>query len=63
MPCYWPGSSTEKSFKNISEITGSGLRTVRRIIKSWKNMEPSTILRRMCGRKSILNDRDRRSLK
>ncbi len=45
----------KKTFKEIAEATKIDLRTVQRIIKNWKDSgEPSS---------TILNDRDRRSLK
>ena len=44
--------------KGIVEISGIGLRTVQRIIKRWKDGGEDTSSRKMCGRKSILNERE-----
>lgn len=53
----------EKTSKEIAETTKIGLRTVQRIIKNWKDSGDPSSSRKKCGRKKILNDRDRRSLK
>ena len=49
--------------KEITAISGVALRTVQRIIKRWKDGGEATCSRTRCGRKSILDERDRRSLK
>ena len=49
----------EKTSKEIVETTKIVLRTVQRIIKTWKdNGEPSSS-RKKCGQNKILNDGDR----
>lgn len=53
----------KKTTKEISETTGINLRTVQRIIKEWKDSGECSSSRDNCGRKKILSDRDRRSLK
>jgi len=53
----------EKTSKEIAETTKIGLRTVQRIIEIWKDSGEPSSLREKCGRKKILTDRDRRSLK
>ena len=53
----------EKASKEIAETTKIGLRTVQRIIKNWKDSGDPLHSRKKYGRKKILNDRDRRSLK
>ncbi len=52
----------KKTSKEIAETTKTGLRTVQRIIKNWKDSGEPSSLRKKCGRKKILIDRDRRSL-
>ena len=51
------------SSKEISEITGKGVRCVQRIIKAWNDGELATTSRERCGRHRILTDRDRRAVK
>ena len=53
----------EKTSKEISETTKIGLRAVQRIIKNWKDSGEPSSSRKKCGRKKILIDCDRRSLK
>lgn len=53
----------KKTTKEIAETTKIGLRTVQHIIKTWKDSGEPSSSRKKCGRKKILNDRDRRSLK
>ncbi len=49
--------------KTSKEIAETGLRTVQRIIKNWKDSGEPSSSRKKCGRKKILIDRGRRSLK
>ncbi|GBM58442.1 hypothetical protein AVEN_269132-1 [Araneus ventricosus] len=54
---------SKKTTKDIAEIPGIGLRSVQRIIKSWKDSdEPSTSQNKMWSEK-LLSSRNRRSLK
>ncbi|GBN32301.1 hypothetical protein AVEN_4347-1, partial [Araneus ventricosus] len=50
----------QKSCKEIAQITSIDLRTVQRIIKIWRGVNEPTFSRKMCGRKTILNKRDRK---
>lgn len=49
--------------KCCTEIGEKTLKTLQRIIKLWRDEELSKTSRRLCDRKSILCDRDWRSLK
>ena len=52
----------KKKTKEIAKLTGIWLRTVQRIIKTWKDSGELSTLWKKCGRKKT-NDRHRRSLK
>ncbi|GBN94183.1 hypothetical protein AVEN_207876-1 [Araneus ventricosus] len=54
---------SKKTTKEIAEITGIGLRSVQRIIKTWKGSGEPLTSRNKCGRKKLVSSRDRRSLK
>ncbi|GBL85901.1 Transposable element Tcb1 transposase [Araneus ventricosus] len=54
---------SKKTTKEVAEITGIGLRSVQRIFKTWKDSGEPPTSRNKCGRKKLLNSRDRRSLK
>ena len=53
----------EKTSKEIAETAKIGLRAVQRIIKNWRDSGKPLSSRKKCGRKNILIERDRRSLK
>ncbi|GBN51384.1 hypothetical protein AVEN_205152-1 [Araneus ventricosus] len=54
----------KKFFKKTAEITCNGLCTVQRIMKSGKVVnEPSSSSQKNCDRKTILSNRDQKSLK
>ncbi|GBN19005.1 hypothetical protein AVEN_263212-1 [Araneus ventricosus] len=53
----------QKSYNERTEITSIYLRTVQRIMRSWKDVNEPTSSGKMCGRKTILNNHGRRSLK
>ena len=44
------------------KITGIGLRTAQRIIKTWKDSGEPSSSRKKCGWKKILNDHDLKRL-
>ncbi|XP_054720704.1 uncharacterized protein LOC129230330 [Uloborus diversus] len=52
-----------KKCKDIVKISAIGFRTVQRITKRCKEGGEATCSRYLCGHKSILHERDRRSLK
>lgn len=52
-----------KSTRDISTVTGINVRTIQRAIACWKQDGAPSSSRAKCGRHSILDDRDRRSLK
>ncbi|GBM61601.1 hypothetical protein AVEN_226872-1 [Araneus ventricosus] len=58
---YWPASKAE--IAEVAEATTIGLSILQSIIKSWKDVNEPASSRKMCGRKAILNNLDRRSLK
>ncbi|GBM54343.1 hypothetical protein AVEN_259204-1 [Araneus ventricosus] len=53
----------KKSCMEIAEVTSIGFCTVQFIIKSWKDVMNQHIREKKCGGKTILNNRDGRSLK
>ena len=48
----------KKTSKEFDEITGTGLRTVQRIFKTWKDSGELSTSWKKWGRKKILNDGD-----